>query len=664
MIYGQDAPVALPVADLYDSTMMQMYLGAVRDQYNTAQQEQKEFLKQYGDFYSPFARDNEYWYNNTMGPVQQLMQEAGSRGIDLTRSPEGRALIASTMRNIPYAKLAQIKRNAAAGEEYLKNRAALQRAGKYNPLYEQYILDQQGIPSFENWDTATMGAWTRTSPEEYKDLHDSTYQWVDNKKKSFLGTTPDKRYQIWGVTDDDLRKSLTPHLSGFVGNNLGGYHLANARREVLEENPTLQGADLERAAMDRLRDNIVQANREYTYQEIQADPYTQQDRQFAQQMKMEQMKEAAADRRQRAQFAHDNAKNTQPQLIQVPLSFSEQTDTGSMRKRAATAGTDENGVAMDIRTIDSNIRKIIDFNERMHKSRKGDVYHGKVANFWKNLYTNNQLDVDKLIKRKVLKADGTLDSAYFRAYNKAIAPSILNSKTDEQLVNNAAKYYNTMTFEIPTGTTLNQTAKGLLFGNEKGKYNGTGNVYRQLQLDNQYYYTPVRMVNVSPTQTKTGVKMKKNNLYNQFNKFLRDSKLTVWEAPGDNSVKTATVDRPGGVVERDFSGYVSVPKDALLPFLKDHVKKDAKTSDYAEIYRKLGLKTYNSQSQVIDSSTQNKSGRKWKDVEFIQIPITKVINNNRSTELSEYDTTYDKSVYGSGTAYKLAVDRQNKSLNR
>lgn len=31
MIYGQDAPVALPVADLYDSKMMQMYLGAVRD---------------------------------------------------------------------------------------------------------------------------------------------------------------------------------------------------------------------------------------------------------------------------------------------------------------------------------------------------------------------------------------------------------------------------------------------------------------------------------------------------------------------------------------------------------------------------------------------------------------------------------------------------------
>jgi hypothetical protein len=31
MIYGQDSPVAIPVADLYDTGMMQMYVNAVRD---------------------------------------------------------------------------------------------------------------------------------------------------------------------------------------------------------------------------------------------------------------------------------------------------------------------------------------------------------------------------------------------------------------------------------------------------------------------------------------------------------------------------------------------------------------------------------------------------------------------------------------------------------
>jgi hypothetical protein len=71
------------------------------------------------------------------------------------------------MRNIPYATLAQIKRNAAAGEEYLKNMAELQRQGKYSPELENWDLARQGLPSFEQWDTATMGPWQRKSPITY-----------------------------------------------------------------------------------------------------------------------------------------------------------------------------------------------------------------------------------------------------------------------------------------------------------------------------------------------------------------------------------------------------------------------------------------------------------------------------------------------------------------
>jgi len=31
MIYGQDEPMLFPVADLYDSAMMQMYINAARE---------------------------------------------------------------------------------------------------------------------------------------------------------------------------------------------------------------------------------------------------------------------------------------------------------------------------------------------------------------------------------------------------------------------------------------------------------------------------------------------------------------------------------------------------------------------------------------------------------------------------------------------------------
>lgn len=318
MIYGQDEPVATPTIDLYDTNMMQMYVNAAREQYRAAQEEQKEFLKTYGDFYSPFAKDNDFWYNHTMGPVQNLFNEAAARGIDLARSPEGRAMLARALRDIPYAKLATIRRNAAAGEEYLKNRAALQKAGKYNDDYEKYILNQAGLPAFEDWDSSTMGAWTRTSPEEYKDLHDSTYQWVDNNKKRYLRMTPDGRYQVWGVTDDDIRSSLTPHLSGFVGNNLGAYHLANAKREVLAENPNLSDAEANALAMKRLQDNIVQANREYTYEEREVDPYAKDAIDFDQQWKLAVMKENAADRRAARAEAGADRRAMLPYLYQDP----------------------------------------------------------------------------------------------------------------------------------------------------------------------------------------------------------------------------------------------------------------------------------------------------------------------------------------------------------
>jgi len=53
------------------------------------------------------------------------MQEAAAQGLDLTRSPEGRALLTNTLRNIPYGKLAELRAAAKQGEQYLKNQAEL-----------------------------------------------------------------------------------------------------------------------------------------------------------------------------------------------------------------------------------------------------------------------------------------------------------------------------------------------------------------------------------------------------------------------------------------------------------------------------------------------------------------------------------------------------------
>jgi len=112
-------------------------------------------------------------------------------------------MLARALRDIPYAKL---------GEEYLKNRAELQKKGLYSPELENWDLQRQGLPAFEDWDSATMGAWTRTSPIEYKTLHDFVAPIVDNTKPGELsqaeveafGMNYDPRRRYTGISKDML----------------------------------------------------------------------------------------------------------------------------------------------------------------------------------------------------------------------------------------------------------------------------------------------------------------------------------------------------------------------------------------------------------------------------------------------------------------------------
>jgi hypothetical protein len=82
-------------------------------------------------------------------------------GIDPTRSAEGRAYIQRLINQVPVAEINKRRQAAAVAQEYIKNRGLLESKGLYNPDFEKYILNGK---SLEDWDTATDGMWTRTSP--------------------------------------------------------------------------------------------------------------------------------------------------------------------------------------------------------------------------------------------------------------------------------------------------------------------------------------------------------------------------------------------------------------------------------------------------------------------------------------------------------------------
>ena len=150
MIYGKDTAVEYPVADLYDTGMMAMYINAIKDQYDRGIKEQEQFISKYGDFVSPFAKDVDTWNRLTMDPVEKTYDDLVAHGIDPLRSQEGRAALSQVMRRVPRSTLSQLRQSAAAGQEYLKNRASLQAKGLYNPEFESFLLNGQ---SFNDWDT-------------------------------------------------------------------------------------------------------------------------------------------------------------------------------------------------------------------------------------------------------------------------------------------------------------------------------------------------------------------------------------------------------------------------------------------------------------------------------------------------------------------------------
>lgn len=267
MIYGQDAPIAFPVADLYDSGMMQMYVQAARDQYQQGLRDYENFVAKYGDFSSPFKNDVDAWNNEIMGPTVNMIEAMYAQGIDPTRNAEARAMISRAMRTIPYEKAAIMRQNAKAGEEYLKARGALAAKGLYDKDYNDFWLREQGYTPFEEWDSS-KGVWNITSPVEYKSLFDATNPWFKNLKPHELTKQQvidakhpyDPNYIYTGIPIDDLRAVTAAGIPGFMNSIEGRYY-----RDYVSKRLAAQGIEpTEEAVNTALAEDIVTANHQMT----------------------------------------------------------------------------------------------------------------------------------------------------------------------------------------------------------------------------------------------------------------------------------------------------------------------------------------------------------------------------------------------------------------
>lgn len=204
MIYGYDEAQLFPVQSLYDTGMINMYLNAVKGEYERGIADQKEFISKYGDFISPFSKDVEAWDKATLGGYRDLVNNLRQQGIDPIRSQEGRAAIQNFILSRPYGDLAKLKQSAETGKKYLDRVADLAAHGLYNP-----DMAKQTDGDFQNWDTlGGSGIWTTAAPAKYETIQEMVDPTVKQLKSAFRKLRKEPGYDVFGVTDDQVRGAL------------------------------------------------------------------------------------------------------------------------------------------------------------------------------------------------------------------------------------------------------------------------------------------------------------------------------------------------------------------------------------------------------------------------------------------------------------------------
>lgn len=307
-----DEPVAVPIIDLLDSSMMSQYISAAREQYNQAVQEQKEFAKEFGELYGPNANVNKEFYDITRGAVNKGLDYLYQNGIDPLRSAEGRAYIAKIIRERPYAEIANLKAQNESMKTYQKYRAEAMRNGTYDPDFEKFVL---GGKTLETWDPSTDGMWTREAPSKYSSLKDWTSNLFDNMQLEYdpeLTKQAGGLYQVYSKSPKKMQQILDANIKDMTKSDLGRYYL------------NMYGGDI-----DALKADIINRNREYTQVDRRADQVKVHlnDQQF-------QANEAA---KQRA-FQREMAK----QQHEWDMQELEQKNANEIAKQAAKGNNKEN----------------------------------------------------------------------------------------------------------------------------------------------------------------------------------------------------------------------------------------------------------------------------------------------------------------------------------
>ena len=702
MVYSRDQWIQLPVRDLYDSQIMLASINAARDMYEKGQQQVKDFQKDYGDFYSPIQKDMDWYNKNVINGSKDVINSLYDKGIDPLRSAEGRAAISRFVNNIPTGDINKLKMGSKIAQEYLRNRAMLEAQNKYNDDFEKYV---NGGKSIEDWDTLKDGVWTRQSPSEFTTLKAATENWFNNRTPHALtkddvvgfGMPYDKNYDYTGYTYKDLTNVASKNTPGWIGSPIANYYRHIAKQQLLNEgvkDPT--NAQVE----TRLQQNVADANKEWIVNPIkQVNEYAKMDRQFAQQSAMQARgfqhdKEMEAIRNNNARenmylsWKYSNStpdskgrpvvNNGQDTTKQMPLSLTQMLiEDSNQNKRDFIAGNNQRYVN-SVNSIRNHwLGKAYNILGKADKNNNG-VIDASESKDWKDRYAKLN-PTQKKIYDSYISHYKWWDSASKQGLNGAISNGLLDETGQptgrftnalqytatgkyagvKDVVNNRdiinSKYYGsvaeprnkeaakTLLDVLSNGTTSKyyfpaKDASGNVDLTKKGTY---GNAHPVVNMSDR----GVWLGNVRANAVSTGLNMTKGSISVKFQDYLKKNGVKGWVV-SNSGLGVAMVPNNGKYSSMDITAKVSVPKSVVENFCKKH------GYTLGNAVRKLGLRT------------MDVNGNTDRNGEFVEIPISKQVDNNRGQGFGQIDQAYDKYMYGQKEAAGRELQQQYQSSTK
>lgn len=633
MIGMYDEPVAVPIIDLLDSSMMSQYISAAREQYNQAVQDQKEFAKEFGELYGPNANVNKQFYDITKGAVNKGLDYLYQNGIDPLRSAEGRAYIAKIIRERPYAEIANLKAQNESMKTYQKYRAEAMRNGTYDPDFEKFAL---GGKTLETWDPSTDGMWTREAPSKYQDIQSWTDHLFNGMQLSYDEEASKKAgglYQVYSKSPQKMKQILDANMKDLLKSDLGRYYL------------DMYGGDIE-----ALKQDIINRNRKYTQIKKEGDAVA---------MQLNNQRFQASEAAKQRAFQHGEnelnrknqrdiaaAKNGGTTGEQSPLQWSTRSERTSQRQK-------DNQVMTNL--FDTMERASKYWKDRANNTKLSAAQRKQGrdhAAWWNNAIKQAGANPESLVKNGLVQVDeyGQYQPSK-RLLNADGYASHVNVGTfndPKKLAQAADKQYGGYMYKPTGGSAEHKVLLNKFAGTEKPEqFELMQNKHLAVNLkDSNLRYSPIRRINVTGNK-----RLRYATTMRKFDRWLKSG------AAGRGALVNEDLNAgwiPGRHKQFDIAGHVTITGKQFSEFC---VSIGATSdNDKARVASELGLDAFDASSKPVTKKEKVGSAT------YYQVPMTRTIQNNGAFKIRDINTDINKQEFGSSNAYKMANDAQNSSL--